>query len=141
MPTSGEIWYVDASALIKTVVAEAESEALREWLAVRPTLVSCDLTRVEAVRAVRLANPEAVPAARRAIATLTMIRLDESLLRAAADLEPPLLRPFDAVHLAAALWLGTDLAGILTYDRRMTEGAHAAGLTVAAPATHQNETS
>lgn len=32
MPTSGEVWYLDTSALVKTVDAEPESEALRHWL-------------------------------------------------------------------------------------------------------------
>ncbi len=133
MPTNGDVWYIDTSALVKTVIAEPESEALRRWLADGPTLISCDLIRVEAIRAVRLANPDAIPAVKRAAATLTTIRLDDGLLAAAAGLHPPLLRSLDAIHLSAALRLGPDLAGVLTYDRRMIEGAEAVGLTVAAP--------
>lgn len=131
---SADIWYVDTSALVKTVVAEAESAALGRWLQPERRLVSCDLIRVEAVRAVRSADPEAVPDARRAIATLTLLGLDRDLLATAADLEPPLLRSLDALHLAAALRLGPDLAGVLTYDQRMADGARALGLTVVAPA-------
>ena len=68
------------------------------------------------------------------MATLTTIRLDDGLLGEAADLAPPLLRSLDAVHLAAALRLGPDLAAVLTYDRCMAEGAQAIGLSVVAPA-------
>lgn len=134
VPKSADVWYIDTSALVKTVVAEAESEALQQWLTARPTLVACALIRVEAVRAVRLADPALVTSVVRAIATLTLIRLDDSLLAAAADLQPPLLRSLDAIHLAAALRLGADLAAVVTYDHRMAESAAAIGLRVAAPA-------
>lgn len=134
MSVSAETWYVDTSALVKTVIAEPESAALRRWLAPRPSLASCDLIRVEAVRAVRLVDPDAVADARRAVATLTLLHLDRELLEAAADLLPPLLRSLDAVHLAAALRFRDGLAGLVTYDRRMAEGAAALGLRVEAPA-------
>jgi hypothetical protein len=131
---SADTWYIDTSALVKTVIVEAESAALRRWLEPRRGLASCDLIHVEAVRAVRLADPDAVHDVRRAIATLTLLRLDEDLLAIAADLEPPLLRSLDAIHLAAALQLGPDLAGVLTYDQRMADSAEALGLKVIAPA-------
>lgn len=131
---TAEVWYVDTSALVKTVIAEAGSAALRGWLQTRRDLASCDLIRVEAIRAVRLADPEAVPDVRKAVASLTLISLDEDLLAAAADLEPPLLRSLDALHLAAALRLGPDLAGVLTYDQRMADSARGLGLEVLAPA-------
>jgi hypothetical protein len=131
---SANTWYVDTSALVKTVIAEAESAALRRWLEPGRSLASCDLIRVEAVRAVRIADADAVHDVRQAIATLTLLRLDEDLLGIAADLEPPLLRSLDAIHLAAALRLGPDLAGILTYDQRMADSAEVLGLKVVAPA-------
>jgi uncharacterized protein len=43
------------------------------------------------------------------------------------------MRSLDAIHLAAALSLGRDLAGIVTYDRWMAEAAQTLGLRVAAP--------
>jgi uncharacterized protein len=132
--TSAESWYIDSSALVKTIVAEAQSPPLMAWLDDKERLVSCDLIRVETVRAVRLSVPEAVPRARAAVARLTLIRLDEDLYEAAADLDPPLLRLLDALHLAAALSLGSDLGGVVTYDRRMADGAVALGLHVEAPA-------
>jgi uncharacterized protein len=76
------------------------------WLAGKDQLVACELVRVEAVRAVRVSDPGAVPRARQAIATLTLIRLDDALYDAATDLEPASLRSLDAIHLSAALSLG-----------------------------------
>ncbi len=49
-------------------------------------------------------------------------------------LEPAAVRTLDAIHLATALALGDDLQEIVTYDRRMTEGARRLGLPVASPA-------
>jgi uncharacterized protein len=133
VPMSAEAWYVDASALVKTVVAEPQSAALASWLRDKGPLVSCDLVRVETVRAVRISDPAAVPRARSAVATLTLIRLDDELYASAADLEPASLRSLDALHLAAALSLGADLGGVVTYDQRMAEGARSLGLHVEAP--------
>jgi uncharacterized protein len=131
---SGEIWYLDTSALVKTVVEEPESGALIEWLAGKDELAACDLVRVEAIRAVRASDPGTIQRARRALGTLTMIRLDPPLLDRAAELEPDSLRALDAIHLAAALSLGPDLAGMVTYDVRMAEAAERLGLAVEAPA-------
>ena len=44
--------YLDSSALVKLIVAEPETAALRAYLRGRPRLVSCALARVEVVRAV-----------------------------------------------------------------------------------------
>jgi predicted nucleic acid-binding protein len=130
---NAEVWYVDASALVQTVIEEPQSAALVDWLRDKDNLAACDLVRVEAVRAVRLSDPAAVARARKVVSTLILIRLDDSVYELAADLEPPLLRSLDAIHLSAALSLGRDLAGIVTYDRRMTEGAQELGLHVEVP--------
>jgi uncharacterized protein len=130
---SAETWYLDSTALVKTIIQEPESRSLMRWLGGKNELVTCELVRVEAVRAVRVSDPHAVPRARQVIATLTLIRLDDGLYDAAAELHPPSLRSLDAVHLAAALSIGTDLAGVVTYDSRMAEAAGVLDLHVEAP--------
>jgi predicted nucleic acid-binding protein len=130
---SAEVWYVDSSALVKTVIEEPESVALLDWLREKDELAACDLARVEVVRAVRLSDPAAVPRARSVVATLILIRVDDAVYEAAADLEPPALRSLDAIHLSAALSLGPDLAGVVSYDERMSEGVRELGLTLKAP--------
>ena len=130
---SAEVWYLDSSALVKTIIEEPESRSLIRWLDTKDALVASELVRVEAVRAVRVSDPGAVSRVRRAIATLTLIRLDEALYDAAADLHPPSLPSLDAVHLAAALSVGGDLAGVVTYDTRMTEAAALLDVHVEAP--------
>ena len=52
---------------------------------------------------------------------------------AAGRLSLASLRSLDAIHLAAALTLGPDLAGIVAYDDRLAGHAEALGITVKAP--------
>ncbi|MHB1486395.1 MAG: hypothetical protein ACYCS7_07140 [Acidimicrobiales bacterium] len=44
------------------------------------------------------------------------------------------LPSLDAVHLSAALLIGSDLRAIITYDHRMAQAAGDLGLVVEAPA-------
>ncbi|MBM4437343.1 MAG: PIN domain-containing protein [Actinobacteria bacterium] len=124
---NADVWYLDSSASVKTVLRETESEALLTWLEDKARFVACELARVEVVRSVAASDPAALPRARAALAALTLLRLDDSLYARAADLDPPLLRSIDAIHLAAALIVGRELAGVATYDARMADGARVAG--------------
>jgi predicted nucleic acid-binding protein len=126
--------YLDSSALVKLVVLEPESRALRAYLRREPERVSCALVRTEVLRAVRPIGPAAVAVARRLLQRLDLIRLDDALLDAAGMIEPMGLRSLDAVHLAAAHLVAPALRAIITYDRRMGEAATALGFGVAAPA-------
>jgi predicted nucleic acid-binding protein len=128
--------YFDSSALVKLVVQEAESDALRRFMRRHATQrrVTSGLARVEVVRAVAAGGPSAVAHARRQLARIDQLAIDRDLLDAAATLAPgTVLRSLDAIHLAAAHALGTDLRSVLSYDRRMQEAATALGITVDAP--------
>lgn len=126
--------YIDTSALVKLVVAETETAALRSWIAAEnPDLVCCDLARTELLRAVRRAATDRAVQARAVLDSITLIALTTATFEAAARLDPTILRTPDAVHLAAALELGDDLTGVVTYDDRLAEAARAHGITVTAP--------
>lgn len=128
--------YLDASALVKLIKREPESNALRKLLR-RHRIdgrVTSSLARVEVVRAVSGGGPAAVAHARRQLARLDHINLDRELLDDAAILAPgTTLRSLDAIHLAAALSIGADLRAVVTYDQRMNDAAVALGLMVEAP--------
>lgn len=64
-----------------------------------------------------------------------MIYLDASALVAfdAAANVPGTVRSLDAIHVASADVLGSELIALVTYDRRMADAAHEAGLPVAMP--------
>jgi len=127
--------YLDTSAVVKLVVSEAETAALRAWLAgADREPVSCDLARTELLRAVRRAAPDRVVQARAALDSITLMTVTTATFEEAGRLDPTLLRSLDAVHLAAALSLGDDLEGIVTYDDRLAEAAQANGVPVVSPA-------
>ncbi len=127
-------FYVDTSAAVKLVVRERETPALVKWCEHHDgQLVSSDLTRTELLRATRRAAPESLLQARAVLETFTLLSLRTELFERAATLEPDLLRSLDALHLAAALAIGDDLEGVVTYDGRLAEAASANGLPVVAP--------
>lgn len=132
---SGELLYLDSSALVKLVMPEAESAALLESLAAWPVRLSSELARVEVVRAARRAtsHPEAEKRAEEVLSGLYLIKIDGEILGRAARLEPRTLRSLDAVHLASALSLGEDLGAIVVYDNNMATAAAGCGLRVVAP--------
>ena len=125
--------YLDSSAIVKLAVLEPESEALRRHLRRRRPLVSSALARTEVLRALLPAGAEAVAAGRRVLASLDIVSLNDRVLDRAATLLPTTLRSLDAIHLATAARLGSDLSEIVTYDDRMAEAARAVGHRVSAP--------
>lgn len=131
---TGSVAYLDTSAFVKLIVAEPETPALRGRVRDWPVLAAATLLRTETARALRRAGyPSLVGTARRMYAGVHFLRLDEPLLDRAGDLEPTGMRSLDAVHLAAALSLGTDLGVLFTYDKRMSEAAALQGIDVESP--------
>lgn len=126
-------FYLDTSALVKLVIEEVESAALQAWRSPDVELVSCDLARAELMRAVRRAAPDSVQAARAVLDGLILLSVGTATFEDAGRLSPDALRTLDAVHLAAALGLGDDLEGVVTYDDRLAEAAHHHGIPVIAP--------
>ncbi len=128
--------YIDTSALVKLVVAEAETEELLAWIAeTQPVLVAGDLARTELLRAVRRAAPDRVLRARVVLDSITLLAITTALFEAAGRLGPSDLRTLDALHVASALALGDDLVAVVTYDRRLADAAAMNGMPVVAPAT------
>ena len=126
--------YLDTSALVKLVVAEDETAALRAWLGAEERLpVACDLSRAELMRAVRRAGPDRVVRAREVLDSIALLDLPTPLFEDAGRLDPTMLRTLDAIHLAAALDLGDDLQAIVTYDDRLAEAARSNGVAVLSP--------
>ena len=131
---AGHVAYLDSSAFAKLIVAEPESAALRRAIARWPQHASSALLRAETIRALRRSgNARQVPAARRLLRAVRLVRIDEPLLDRAADLEPDELRTLDAIHLASALEVGQDLGVMIAYDIRLKAAAEAYGLAVESP--------
>jgi uncharacterized protein len=133
VPAARALGYLDASAFVKLVVAEAESPALRAALSAWPVLASTALLEVEGVRAARRKHPAGGAAARKVLDSMVLLDIDADVRRAAADLDHPGLRSLDAVHLATALSLGERCGAFFAYDDRLIAAARAHGLTVSVP--------
>ncbi|MBA3850939.1 MAG: type II toxin-antitoxin system VapC family toxin [Chloroflexi bacterium] len=125
--------YLDSSAIVKLIVPEAESEALRAWLAERPLRATSAIARTEVMRAIRPEGSDAIAAARAIFLAVDLVSVSDSILEAAAMLPPTTLRTLDAIHLATAVSIGEDLGAVVTYDHRMVEGATKLGLPTASP--------
>ena len=71
--------------------------------------------------------------ARRILQRLSLVRIDDALLDAAAPLDPGIVRSLDTIHLAAAQIFGDEMTALITYDGRMATAATLLELQVAAP--------
>ena len=125
--------YLDSSAIVKLVIAEPQSGALRRYLRRRKPHVSSALVRAEVARALLPLGPAALRRGDAVLTRLDLVRVSDTVLRAAGALLPEDVRTVDAIHLATAQQLGDDLARIVTYDNRMQNAARDLGLDVAAP--------
>lgn len=133
------VFYADASALVKLVRMEAETEALRAYLA-GADLVSSELVLTEIPRAIRRAvarEPELpldllLERAGELIDVLALRPLDRALLAGAGAVAEPSLRALDAIHVASAVDLDP-IEAFVTYDERQAAAARLAGLRTMAP--------
>jgi uncharacterized protein len=127
--------YVDTSALVKLVVVEAESAALRSYFEdfAHDSVFAAALARTELVRSVaRLGSIEIIETARLVLTKLDLVTLNLALLDAAATIAPLEPRTLDAIHLAAAR-TAPDLRALVTYDNHLAQAAAAAGIAVVSP--------
>ena len=127
--------YLDTSALVKLVVAEGESQALKRFLGAHAddSLFSAALARTELIRAVAPSGAQAIADARDLLNRLDTVTLTRQLLDDAGTLLPLRLRSLDAIHLAAAQRAGDSLRAVITYDARMLSAATDLGISTAAP--------
>lgn len=124
--------YVDASALMKLIVREPESAAIRALLVSgERELVASMLLHAEMLcasgRRPDIIQPQLVTAALDLVALAELSRSD---LIAAGTHAP--LRTGDAIHLATAVRLGVDV--MITYDTELARAAADVGISVLSPA-------
>jgi predicted nucleic acid-binding protein len=128
--------YLDSAAVVKLVHAESESQALRDWLDERADTgwTSSALVEIESFRALARHAPDAVTRLHPVLDLIDMVELDASTRILAQTIKPATVRSLDAVHLATALRIRSRLTSFVTYDKRLADAAHIAGLTVDMPA-------
>ncbi|HTZ29230.1 MAG TPA: type II toxin-antitoxin system VapC family toxin [Streptosporangiaceae bacterium] len=128
--------YLDSSAAVKLVHAEAESLALRHWLDARVDApwVSSVLLEIETYRALARHAPAALPRLSQVLDVIDLVGLDAEIRAGAREVGPVGVRSLDAIHLATALRI-PGLTAFVAYDARLADAAAAAGLPVEAPAS------
>lgn len=137
------ILYLDASALVKRYVAEAGSPETNALIAAASVVGTAAISRAEVSSAfakacrMRLLSREEAASALQVFNTewesLVRLQLTEAVISRAATLAwEHLLRGYDAVHLASALFWQDMLGDPITlasYDRQLWQAAKASGLT------------
>ena len=127
--------YLDSSALLKLVFLEPETTELRQWVLDRAglTLTSSELAKVEVQRGCRRVDVGLLPAARQLLSGISLIPLSGDVINQAGTLGDPNLRSLDALHLASALSVASELTAFVSYDRRLAAAAAAASLQTVVP--------
>jgi predicted nucleic acid-binding protein len=119
------LYYIDTSALVKLVLVEPETRALRRFISDTPAaeFVTSALTRAELLRAALRRDRTTLELAREVLDGIAAITITHALLNSAGSLGPPTLRTLDAIHLATASELGADLTAVVAYDVRLLAAA------------------
>jgi predicted nucleic acid-binding protein len=127
--------YLDTSAALKLVVAEPETERLELWMAERAGIprVSSRLLRIEMLRAVTRNAPHRMSRVHVVLSAIALLSMDD-VAPTAEVIGDRTLRSLDAIHLATAHEIRTDLSAFVCYDKRLSDSAQTLGLPVEAPA-------
>lgn len=136
--------YVDTSALGRVLLNEPDKAAIELAFEEIDEVASSRLLWIELRRLARrweartaaAGEPQQVSQlAEELLRPIAAIPMEESLLANAEVIRPASVASLDAIHLATAVHLAevSPLNVIVTYDRRLAEGARAHGLEVLAP--------
>ena len=126
--------YLDASALVKLAVHEAETPALEHDVLDRQALFTSEVGAVELHRALgRTGRSKARAQADAVLEAVFLADLTPAIRAKAGRLEPASLRTLDAVHVATAASLSLPDLDFITYDDRQVQSALAHGLRVLRP--------
>jgi predicted nucleic acid-binding protein len=125
--------YVDTSAVGRVLLGEPDAPAVLRDLAGFDQHVASRLLRIE-LRRLAL-REDALEAADRLLDGVALIPLDDAILTSSETLPPASVATLDAIHLATAVRLAAAgvLDTVMTYDRRLADGAAYHGLRILAP--------
>ena len=126
------VWYLDTSAFLKLIVDEVSSSAMRDWYSANTPVWSSQLLCTEAMRTAQRLRID-LRSVEEALDTVTLVLPSVATYASAGRMEPRGLRSLDALHLAAALELESDLEGMVVYDQRLADAARDTSIEVVAP--------
>ncbi len=134
---SGTVVYLDASAIVKMIVAERGSGELLAFLAGARSLATSVVAAVEVPRAIARYRPDSRALAASVLDGMTLIGFSSRQATEAATVRPLTLRSLDAIHLAAALNVRDELRAFVTYDRRLADAARLVDVPALSPGVDQ----
>jgi predicted nucleic acid-binding protein len=125
--------YLDTSALGRVLLGEPDAASVLSALAGFEQHIASRLLRIE-LRRLALRHG-VLDQADQLLGTVALVPLDEPSLSAAETVPPSSVGSLDSIHLATALRLASAgmLDALMTYDRRLAEGARHHGLAIVAP--------
>ena len=125
-------WYLDSSAILKTIFDEKERPELLRLLTSQST--SSRLSRVEVRRTVARLAPTNVIEVNRELEKINFLPISDAILLAAENFSPDItLRALDAIHVATVMRLEGSIEGLITYDKQMVTNAQLLGIKVISP--------
>jgi predicted nucleic acid-binding protein len=130
----GDPVYLDTSALVKLVLQEDQSDALRQFLDETSSQpATSEIAEVELLRAIARHDDQLTKRGLEILTQLVLLPLTTSMRLRASYLAPSTMRSLDALHVATALEIQSDLECLVSYDERMLRSASDAGIKVVSP--------
>jgi predicted nucleic acid-binding protein len=127
--------YLDTSALGRVLLGEPDAEAVIRRLSEFDVHASSRLLRIELSRLALRHN--VLDHADQLLSAVALVPIDDQILETSETLPPQSVATLDAIHLATAMRLAAAdvIDVVITYDARLTAGAHHHGLEVYAPSS------
>ena len=95
-------WYLDSSAILKLIIDESESVAMRNIF--DDHCLTSVISRIEVVRNIRRVEPAALASAQEILGRIAMIPLNESTLKTAEAITTSTnLKSLDCIHIASMI--------------------------------------
>jgi predicted nucleic acid-binding protein len=123
---------LDSSAILKLIIDEPESAAMRNIFNERS--MTSVISRLEVVRNIRRLDPLALGAAQNILSRISMLPISEVVLKTAETITATTsLKSLDCIHIASMITSPIPLQGIITYDKAMATNAEILGIKVLSP--------
>ena len=125
-------WYLDSSAILKTIFDEQERPDLLRFLNSQST--SSRLSKIEVLRTVARLVPTKTAEVNLELDKINFLPISNPILMAAENFSSEItLRTLDAIHIATVMSLEGSIEGLITYDRQMIANAKLLGIKVISP--------
>jgi predicted nucleic acid-binding protein len=125
--------YVDTSVFGRVILEEPDKTAIVRELTGFGRRIASRLLGIELRRLAR--REDASEQAEQILENVVLIPIDEAVVASAERISPITVATLDAIHLATAMRLAEmdKLDALMTYDKRLAQGAEEHGLAVLAP--------